>query len=113
MERSGIRGTQAIGVPPPMSATLHLEHLREWADGWLAEAAADRTQNLVRNVVLLGALSRNGYRYAREAMQQAVPLYEGRPVFIDHAETQPTQRKLRNYAGQVIQPRFENDRLRG
>lgn len=96
-----------------MSATLHLEHLREWADGWLAEATADRTQNLVRNVVLLGVESRNGYRYAREAMQQAAPLYEGRPVFIDHAETQPTQRKLRNYAGQVVQPRFENDRLRG
>jgi hypothetical protein len=96
-----------------MSPTPHLEHLYEWAEGWLAEATADRQANLVRNVVLLGAESRNGYRYTKEAMQQATPLYEGRPVFIDHPETQPTQRKLRNYAGQVVQPRFENERLRG
>lgn len=96
-----------------MSVQLHLEHLCEWAEGWLAEATADRSQSLVRNVVLLGTESRNGYRYTREAMQQAVPLYERRPVFIDHPEAQPTQRKLRNYAGQVLHPRFENDRLRG
>lgn len=96
-----------------MSSSLQMEHLHEWADGWLAEATADHTQSVVRNVVLLGAESRNGYRYAHAAMEQAAPLYEGRPVFIDHPETQPTQRKLRNYAGQVVGPRFENDRLRG
>jgi hypothetical protein len=92
-----------------------LEALRQETLEILAEATADREQNLVRNVVLLGPASRNGYRYTAEAMQQAVPLYEQRPIFLDHAETAaaPTRRALRDFAGQVVQPRLEGERLRG
>ena len=87
---------------------------------WLAEASVDRTALVVRNVALLGPASRNGYRYKTEAMHQAVPLYEGRPVFVDHAPpgrleaaTRCPSRSVRDYAGQVRHPRFEGGRIRG
>lgn len=79
----------------------------------LQEARTDRASGLVTNVVLLGPVSRNGYRYSATAMAEAAPRYEGRPMFIDHAEAAPTRRHLRDYAGQVVRARFENDRLRG
>jgi hypothetical protein len=88
------------------------ETLCDATDELLHEASTDRAVNIVRNVVLLGPRSRNGYRYTLEAMRQAAPLYDGRPVFVDHAELQPTQRKLRDFAGHVLQPRCEGDRLR-
>lgn len=101
------------------------ETRRLWTPDWLAEASVDRSEALVRDVALLGPHSRNGYRYTLEAMQQAVPLYEGRPVFVDHgqsaaafsprsfpAPTWPT-RSVRDYAGQVRNPRFDNGRIRG
>ena len=48
-------------------------------------------------------------------MQAALPLYENRPIFLDHADEQnsPTRRKLRDFAGQVLSPRYEGERLRG
>ncbi len=101
------------------------ETQRLWTADWLAEASVDRSEALVLNVALLGPHSRNGYRYTLEAMQQAVPLYEGRPVFVDHGQspqsfssrslpppTWPT-RSVRDYAGQVRNPRFDNGRIRG
>lgn len=96
-----------------------------WIADWLAEASLDRTAAVVRNVALLGPRSRNGYRYTLEAMQQAVPLYEGRPVFVDHAgaglmpnprmsqATPWPNRSVRDYAGQVRHPRFDSGRIRG
>jgi hypothetical protein len=92
-----------------------LETLRQESYEVLCEATAERSQRLVRNVVLLGATSRNGYRYSPAAMQAALPLYENRPIFLDHADemTSPTRRKLRDFAGQVLSPRYEGERLRG
>ncbi len=91
------------------------ERLRQESFELMAEATADRPGQMVRNVVLLGPQSKNGYRYSSEAMEQAAPLYESRPVFLDHAEGTgtPTRRKLRDFAGQVMGPRLEGDRLRG
>jgi hypothetical protein len=79
----------------------------------LQEARTDRASGLVTNVVLLGPLSRNGYRYSAAAMAEAAPRYEGRPMFIDHAEAAPTRRHLRDFAGQVVRARLVEDRLRG
>lgn len=47
--------------------------------------------------------------------RQGLPLYENRPIFLDHADEQnsPTRRKLRDFAGQVLAPRYEGERLRG
>lgn len=92
---------------------LHWETLSDTAGDFLAEAAVARAENLVRGVALLGPQSRNGYHYTAAAMEAAVPLYQSRPLFIDHPDQGPTQRKLRDFAGQVLNPRFENQRLRG
>ncbi len=82
---------QATTSPAPVQGGLFesysppvLEQFHEALADCLAEAAVDREQGVVRNVALLGPESKNGYRYTLEAMQQAVPLYEGRPVFVDH-----------------------------
>lgn len=92
-----------------------LETLRHASYEIMSEAVAERNERLVRNVVLLGTQSRNGYRYSHAAMQSAIPLYENRPVFLDHAEEHhaPMRRRLRDYAGQVLSPRFEDGKLRG
>jgi hypothetical protein len=96
-------------------ATPRLEALRQETFEIFHEATADRDAHLVRNVVLLGPQSKNGYRYSPEAMREAVPLYENRPIFLDHADEAggPTRRKLRDFAGQVQGPRWEGERLRG
>jgi hypothetical protein len=100
---------------PPSTSPPRLEAIRQESFEILSEAVAERAQHLVRNVVLLGPQSRNGYRYSAAAMQAALPLYENRPIFLDHADEQnsPTRRKLRDFAGQVLSPRYEGERLRG
>src|SRR2546422_11580985 len=100
---------------PPSTSPPRLEAIRQESFEILSEAIAERAQHLVRNVVLLGPQSRNGYRYTPSAMQAALPLYENRPIFLDHADeqTSPTRRKLRDFAGQVLAPRYEGERLRG
>ena len=73
---------------------------------------------LVRNVVLVGSESKNGYRYRSEALAAAASLYEDKPVFLDHAAdpTQPRRRSARDLVGTLRRVRFEADaggRLRG
>ncbi|MER3415958.1 MAG: hypothetical protein C4297_07075 [Gemmataceae bacterium] len=89
------------------------EPLIETCVDTLQEAQADRAAGLVRGVALLGPYSRNGYRYHPEAIERALPLYEGRPVFLDHAEGSPLRRRLRDLVGKVVAVRLENGRLRG
>jgi hypothetical protein len=98
-----------------------IQELQHHEPDWLAEATVDRDQALIRNVALLGAASRNGYRYTAEAMQAAAPLYDGRPVFVDHGAASQgledsslgLRRSIRDYAGQVLSPRYEQGRVRG
>lgn len=85
--------------------------VEDWAGGVQVDAAA----RLVRNVSLAGRESKNGYSYTEEALKQAVPMYEGKPVFLDHAtdKSRPRERSTRDLAGAVTNPRYEGDRLRG
>ncbi|WP_437225006.1 hypothetical protein SH661x_000418 [Planctomicrobium sp. SH661] len=68
---------------------------------------------LVKNVVLLGAESSNGYRFAEEAMQAAIPLYQKKPVFLSHDLEAPHHRSPRDLAGYVENPRYEAGKIRG
>lgn len=102
-----------FAAAPSEPGRIHCERLQSLAGDFLAEAALDRGGGVVRNVALLGPESRNGYRYAASAIAEAAPLYAGRPLFIDHPDQGPTQRKLRDYAGQVLEPRVDGGRLRG
>lgn len=68
----------------------------------------DRDARLVRNVAITGCVSRNGYRYTSEALSAAVPLYDGRPVFLDHANDpdRPRSRSTRDLVGTLESVRY-------
>lgn len=95
-----------------LTATPLRERIADWRT---AELEIDRQQRLVRNIALAGLDSRNGYRYAEPALRQAVPLYDGKPVFLDHAVhlLRPQDRSTRDLVGSIIHPRFEQGRVRG
>ena len=51
----------------------------------LQPASVDRVGGILRGVRVCGLVSKNGRRYKAEALRNAVPLYEGCNVGIDHA----------------------------
>ena len=89
--------------------------LTERCDDWNRHLDIDASNRMVRNVALSGIESRNGYRYAAEALQQAVALYADKPVFLDHAPdpARPRERSTRDLVGSIVNPRFEETRIRG
>ena len=98
-------------IPPDTIEPL-IEQVADWRS---PDLAVDRTTRLVRNVTLSGDVSRNGHRYASEALRTAAPLYERKPVFLDHAVTpsKPYERSTRDLVGIVRNPRFEGEKIRG
>jgi hypothetical protein len=88
------------------------EHVTDWRAG---DVQVDFAQRLVANVVLSGGVSRNGHRYTAEALRQAAPLYDRKPVFLDHAPnpSRPFERSMRDLVGAVQNPRFVDGRIRG
>ncbi len=89
--------------------------LRERLEGWQQDLQVDREARLVKNAALAGQSSRNGYRYADDALAGAVALYERKPVFLDHAPRgqRPLDRSARDLAGYVVHARLEEGRIRG
>lgn len=85
------------------------EHLRDWSAHGLE---IDRAARLIRNVALAGLESKNGYRYSASALREAVPLYEDRPVFLDHSR-RPFERSTRDLVGSIVAARFDGGRIRG
>ncbi|MEM9700859.1 MAG: hypothetical protein AAF907_00275 [Planctomycetota bacterium] len=115
------------GQSPPQPPEL--EPLTERIADWRPESEAiDASARLIRGVALCGTESRNGYVYPESVLRAAAPLYEGAPVFLDHASAPPGPglhaasqpasgtnrgRSARDYVGSVRSVRFENGRLRG
>lgn len=94
-----------------MSTTQLTERVADWNQ----QLQVEEGSRLVKNIALTGLASRNGYEYTSEALSAAVPLYNGKPVFLDHAQAgqRPMSRSTRDLVGSIINPRFENGRLRG
>lgn len=70
----------------------------------------DVENKVIRNVVLCGNESKNGYSYPPTCFkneEHVVNLYNNRPVCIDHSST-PTARKIRDVAGFIRNVRFES-----
>lgn len=88
------------------------EHIENWKT---EEGRVDSQNRLVKNIALTGTESKNGYRYSEAALQDGVPLYENKPVFLDHAASreQPHQRSARDLVGSIVHARYENGRIRG
>ncbi len=99
-----------------MNASTDLHELTERITDWRAdELDVDASRRVVRHLALTGTASRNGYAYAPEALREAVPLYENKPVFLDHAAStrRPFERSTRDLAGSIVNVRFDGTRIRG
>jgi hypothetical protein len=75
------------------------ELLQEFVDSRSQRLRVDRAAGVIRGVKLLGLASRNGRRYRENALVEAVALYEGAKVNINHPKGHP------------LSPRDYQDRL--
>lgn len=94
-----------------MEPTTLTEHCHQWNHN----LTVDADQRIVRNVALAGTESKNGYTYSESALRNAVTLYEGRPVFLDHAQNRlnPHDRSTRDLVGSITNARFDQQRMKG
>jgi len=97
---------------PPASVN---QRIIERNDQWQDDIAIDHENSFVRNVVLTSSESRNGYQYDPQALRDATPLYEDKPVFLDHAgdPSRPKNRSTRDLVGSIVNARFVNGKIRG
>jgi hypothetical protein len=65
------------------------ELLQEYVDSGSHKLRVDRTAGVIRGVKLLGLRSRNGRRYEQSALAEAVSLYEGAKVNVNHPKGHP------------------------
>ncbi len=72
----------------------------------------DTTKGVVFGAKLCGRLSSNGREYASDCLIEAVPLYEGCKIFLNHG-TGRTPRKYEEQIGRVRNARFEAGAVRG
>jgi hypothetical protein len=75
------------------------ELLQEYVDSRQQRLRVDRAAGVIRGVKLLGLASRNGRRYLEQALTEAVGLYEGAKVNVNHPKGHP------------LSPRDYQDRL--
>lgn len=71
-----------------------------------AKLQVDKQSCIIRNVKLLGFVSKNGREYTPEAIKEAVPLYEGAPVNVDHTLDSKTPRSVHDRLGRLINVHF-------
>lgn len=108
--------SQAVQERSEAEVTTVGERLQEHITDWQSSSSCvDRELMQVLDVALAGPSSRNGYEYTEEALRGAIPLYESRPVFLDHADnaSRPHERSTRDLVGSIMNVRFEKDRVRG
>jgi len=101
---------------PKTRATPSPERLIERRSDWIdRQTQVDETSKRVERVALAGRASRNGYHYTEQALRDAVALYEGRPVFLDHAPNvrRPFERSTRDLVGTIQNVMYEEGKIRG
>jgi hypothetical protein len=85
------------------------ELLQEFVHSGSERLRVDREAGIIRGVKLLGLVSRNGRRYREDALSQAIALYEGAKVNINHPKGHPLaprdyQERLGDVRGVVLRP---------
>jgi hypothetical protein len=100
---------------PRQETRMAVSRLREQVADWRQLAEFDQSSRVMKNIALSGTESKNGYRYSEQALRRAVRLYDQKPVFLDHAEkpADAAARSTRDLVGSIVNPRFEDGRLRG
>lgn len=91
----------------PAGTARLTEHVQDWRSG----LSVEREQRIIKSVALAGRISSNGYRYADAALEKAAPHYERKLVYLDHAPD--AARSTRDLAGSIVNPRYEQGRVRG
>jgi hypothetical protein len=94
---------------------MPVSRLREQVADWRLQSEFDQSARVLRNIALTGRESKNGYRYSEAALRGAAALYDQKPVFLDHADkrVEPALRSTRDLVGSIVNPRFEEGRVRG
>jgi hypothetical protein len=71
--------------------------------------------NVIRNVPILGTISKNGRIYPKSVRQSAIALFEGREIFKNHTSDREnwTERNYDDLIARVINVHNEDDALRG
>lgn len=88
------------------------QSLIEYADSRGRTLAVDAAQGIIRGVKVLGLESKNGRTYTQEAIRQAVGLYEGAKVNVNHPAGRADQpRDYRDRIGALRHVRAESDGL--
>ncbi len=79
------------------------------------ELLVEVSGRLVSRIVLAGLVSKNGYRYGEGALREAVPLYEGKPVYLDHGKLgrEEPQRSREDLVGVIEGVVFEGGKVWG
>jgi len=75
----------------------------------------DAENGILYGVKLLGSESRNGRRYTKQAMQEAVGLYEGRKIYVNHPKPDEMgeDRQFESWAGESQDPEVRDDGIYG
>lgn len=84
----------------------------------LEQARADRAARRISDVALLGRVSKNNRVCSKQALRDAVELYPGAQVYLDHPTESEMRdrdgvRSVRDLAGRVANPRLAGDMVRG
>jgi hypothetical protein len=76
-------------------------------------ALVDAAAGVIRNVKVLGVVSKNGRRYPTETLDRAAPLYEGARVNVDHPDPRRVEgpRRLSDRFGVLKDVRRQDDGL--
>ncbi len=88
-----------------------IEHQQEC----LKEAFVDKEAMVIRNVVLLGAVSKNNRIYSSKAMQEATDLYNGIRAFANHPPigvSTKNARDIRDLIGKFTFPKCEDSKIK-
>lgn len=93
-----------------MAEETSVQTLREFVDWQPAGLRVDRQAGLIRGVKILGLKSRNSRVYLPQALEEAIGLYEGAKVNINHTPTPaPAPRDYRDRLGVIRQAAFRPD----
>lgn len=90
--------------------TKQTVRLEERTNGAAIGGKVDRAASLIRGCKILGPISRNNRRYLPEAIRNAAPMYERRPINVDHSSEKG--RSYRDRIGMITNVRMDGDSLR-
>lgn len=92
----------------PQTPVATEQVVQEFVDSAGQTLRSEATRGVLRGVKLLGLRSRNGRRYVEKALREAIGLYEGSKVNVNHPEHDPlAPRDYRDRLGLVRNVRFE------